>query len=86
MNTVSTKDKLLKRDGKACFYCGGFMLKPTIEHLIAKSLGGSDDLSNLVLAHEGCNNDMGDLPLNIKVNRAIKCRVELIQNTNKYKS
>jgi 5-methylcytosine-specific restriction endonuclease McrA len=34
----------------------------TIEHLIATSVGGTDDLENLVLACFQCNNDRGDQP------------------------
>ena len=76
MNTISVRSYLLRRDGKACFYCGGLMLKPTIEHILSKSLGGSDNTQNLVLACEQCNHEMGNLPVNVKINRAVRYRVE----------
>ena len=56
------------------------MLKPTVEHILSKSLGGSDNTQNLVLACEQCNSEMGNLPVNVKINRAVRYRVELIIN------
>ena len=54
---------LIRRDGKRCWLCGeGFGKKKrrvTIDHAIPKGRGGSNDLCNLRLAHECCNNDRG---------------------------
>mgnify|MGYP005745047803 CR=1 FL=1 len=38
-----------------CLLCEREMKKPTIEHLIPKSLGGSDDLKNLAATCQKCN-------------------------------
>lgn len=47
---------LLKRDGSDCFYCGDPLdTDKSIEHLIERSLGGSDDYGNLRLVHQRCN-------------------------------
>jgi len=75
-NYQKEKKLLLERDGRKCFYCGKIMqLKDiTLEHLIPLSSGGRNMLSNMVLAHEKCNSDVGNLPLNQKVEIAIKNR------------
>jgi 5-methylcytosine-specific restriction endonuclease McrA len=59
--------RILARDGDDCCYCG----KPlgddmTLEHRVAKSRGGSDDLENLKLAHARCNHEVGNLPPDMK--------------------
>ncbi|MBU9468623.1 HNH endonuclease [Burkholderia multivorans] len=60
---------LVRRDGHACFYCG----EPTsegdrsIEHLVARAHGGPDHLSNMVLAHRGCNASAGHLSVMEKI-------------------
>ena len=57
-----------QQEGK-CFYCGsqlgGFEpgvkgKKATIDHVYPKSKGGSDDISNKVLACQECNQRKGD--------------------------
>lgn len=69
---------LMDRDGDLCFYCS----KPlrddaTIEHLVPQSAGGTHALSNLVLAHYACNCEAKNLPLNEKVELAIKKRCKV---------
>ena len=51
-----------KRDGYRCWLChkkfrGDFEI--TIDHAIPKARGGTNELSNLRLAHERCNHDRG---------------------------
>lgn len=72
------KINLLERDGDCCFYCG----KPlgddiTIEHLIALSSGGRNVLANMVLAHQKCNNEVGNKPISEKIKIAINNRIQL---------
>lgn len=65
----STKDwkarvrkEIRKRDGCNCFYCNypfSDEFPPTIEHLLPASAGGSDHVSNLVLACDTCNKIVG---------------------------
>jgi len=59
---------LIKRRGRLCFYCGKTMhvLSMTKEHLLSKSLGGSNRGSNIFLAHGWCNNKAGNLPVSEK--------------------
>ena len=37
-------------------------LSPTVEHLVPRSKGGTDDLSNLRVAHHTCNVRKGNRP------------------------
>jgi len=71
------KMNLLERDGNCCFLCE----KPlgediTIEHLIALSSGGRNQLSNMVLMHQRCNNQVGNLPIVDKVKIIMETRMK----------
>src|SRR6266436_2728539 len=52
--------RLLEKWHRRCAYCQQSSRKLQVEHLIPKSRGGSDRLSNLVLACETCNQHKGD--------------------------
>jgi len=56
------RDAVLERD-KKCVYCQTplSIYTATLDHLIPKGKGGTDDLSNLVLACKTCNNQKSDL-------------------------
>lgn len=74
---VSAKiDLLLARDGNQCWYCDkpiNFELRSpsklagTLEHLVAKSLGGKSTLDNLALCHAKCNAHLRDHPYATKL-------------------
>jgi 5-methylcytosine-specific restriction endonuclease McrA len=60
------RTKLIERDGTACHWCGRQMRHATIsgrlpddyitiDHIVGRADGGSDDPSNLVLACYRCN-------------------------------
>ena len=57
-------DALLDRDGYRCGICSEVLdpalrvpdvMALTIDHIVPVSQGGTDDLSNLRFAHNGCN-------------------------------
>jgi 5-methylcytosine-specific restriction endonuclease McrA len=55
-------EKVFRRDNGRCRYCGLDLLQSystfasaTVDHLIARSVGGTDAPRNLVLACPGCN-------------------------------
>lgn len=52
---------LIERDGNRCFYCATSFdeVKPTKEHLVPRTAGGPDHLSNLFLSCEPCNQEVG---------------------------
>ena len=43
----------LQRDNYVCVYCG--QQADTVDHIVARSKGGSDNLDNLVAACRQCN-------------------------------
>ena len=65
-------DYLAQRDGCACGICGkrvdvtlssgprGNPLGPSIDHVVPRSHGGTDDLANLRLTHWSCNRQRGN--------------------------
>ena len=70
--------QLRERDGPWCWYCGVELTvaEATIEHLIPKSDGGLNSLTNLVLAHEDCNRRAGNAPLAAKIELRAAMRAE----------
>ena len=61
---------IYKRDGYVCHICGESASRefdhadpwsPTLDHLVPRSLGGSDSPENLSTAHLWCNSVRGDL-------------------------
>lgn len=61
--------EIIKRDGDKCWLCGGNLPAHdrTLEHLVAQSNGGTDELHNLAVTHEACNKLLGNLPLSAKL-------------------
>lgn len=53
---------LIERDGNRCFYCDEPQSAYCLDHVQAKSRGGSDALSNRVLACGLCNYDKFSYP------------------------
>jgi 5-methylcytosine-specific restriction endonuclease McrA len=57
---------IIARDGVNCWICGAPTLLQysqrnsrkyaSLDHVIPRSQGGTDNISNLRLAHQGCNN------------------------------
>ncbi len=61
---LRNKDKLYiyYREEKKCFYCSKSLLfkQSTLDHYYPKSLGGSDEIFNLVNCCKKCNEQKGD--------------------------
>ena len=70
---------MIRRDGDCCWYCGNSFgageFKMTCEHLVPLIHKGPDNLSNLVLAHEKCNQLAGNLSVAEKVTMRERMRV-----------
>lgn len=75
------------RDGDLCWFCGHRMRfgppynvgkAATIEHLLAKSLGGKSDAHNLRLCHVGCNRHLGVHPPEQKERMRLKLAREKV--------
>lgn len=63
------RDRLRERDGDLCFFCDEIIEHPdfSVEHLLARALGGKNDLDNLKLAHRDCNTHAGSLTIPSKM-------------------
>ena len=54
------REYLLEKFGRKCCYCGAMDVALEIEHIIARSRGGSNRVSNLCTACHKCNQDKGN--------------------------
>lgn len=54
------REYLLEKWGRKCAYCGAVGVPLEVEHIIPKSRGGSNRVSNLTIACTGCNKDKDD--------------------------
>lgn len=71
---------ILERDGYRCIYCGRTSADAAlqVDHVLPRSLGGSDHSANLVTACFECNNGKRDVPLRLPPHfRPGPIRVEL---------
>jgi len=68
-NKISSFYKAYEGSQTPCFYCGNPVddIDISREHLTAQSVGGTNDLLNLVLAHKKCNSIAGSHPVNYKI-------------------
>jgi 5-methylcytosine-specific restriction endonuclease McrA len=55
-----SRKSIFTRDGYRCVYCGATHLPLTIDHVIPRVRGGTDDWDNLVCCCTKCNNAKGD--------------------------
>lgn len=68
----STVGALLTRDGDICFFCGSCLDGDvTVEHLVPRSHGGPNHISNYFLSHAACNAEAGHLSAPEKVKLAL---------------
>lgn len=78
---------LRTRDGDLCFFCQRTVSQDneSAEHLVPVTHGGPNHISNLFLAHKGCNGQAGHLsaPEKIRIHvRAVIERNALLQETD----
>lgn len=55
------REYLLEKYGRTCVYCKKSNIPLEIEHILPKSKGGSDRVSNLTIACHKCNQDKGNM-------------------------
>ncbi|UCE24870.1 MAG: HNH endonuclease [Candidatus Zixiibacteriota bacterium] len=55
-----TRKNIIMRDGNRCQYCGTNKGPMTVDHIIPKTMGGTDSWENLVCSCSRCNNKKGD--------------------------
>ncbi|OQY46644.1 MAG: HNH endonuclease, partial [Anaerolineaceae bacterium 4572_78] len=54
------REYLLEKFNRTCVYCGKRDVPLEVEHIVPKSKGGSDRVSNLTLACHKCNQKKGN--------------------------
>lgn len=59
------REYLLEKHGRKCAYCGAAHTPLNIDHIIARSMGGSNRVSNLTLSCIPCNQAKGSQPLSV---------------------
>jgi hypothetical protein len=67
---TSLKRKLANRDGLKCFWCDtphDSVDTLTVEHILNRMHGGSDNSRNLSLACKDCNDELSNLPVVSKI-------------------
>ena len=61
LSGYEVREYLLEKWGRKCSYCGISNIPLEIEHIVPKSRGGSNRISNLTLACKGCNQKKANL-------------------------
>lgn len=59
MRKLNKKESVLFKHGGKCAYCGMANLDLTIDHIIPRSQGGNNDISNLQPSCRSCNSSKG---------------------------
>lgn len=79
MSRKHLRRKLYREANGYCSICGehiDYFSESTIDHVIPKSKGGSNKMSNLKIAHAYCNRKKGNklelYEVTIKINKIIK--------------
>jgi len=57
------REYLLEKWGRRCAYCGAKDVPMEVDHIVPRSRGGSDRISNLTLACHTCNQRKGNRPI-----------------------
>lgn len=73
-----------RRDGDLCFYCQCPVGEDneSVEHLVSVTHGGPNHISNLFLAHKGCNSQAGHLSAPEKIRMHVSAIIERNQKLN----
>jgi len=76
---VSTRFRVLQRDGFRCQYCGKTAkddVKLEIDHIRPRCEGGTDEMINLITACFDCNRSKGGRVLDYDAEQSIMSRTE----------
>ena len=57
------KEYLLEKWGRKCVYCDAINTRLEVDHIVPKSLGGSNRVSNLTISCRACNERKSNLPI-----------------------
>ncbi len=77
------KEYLLEKWGRACVYCGKKDVPLEIEHIVPKSRGGSNRISNLTISCVACNRKKGSQPIEQFLIKKPKLLKKILDKTKK---
>ena len=78
-----TKEYLLEKYDRTCAYCDKTDVRLQIEHIVPRSKGGTDRVSNLTLACERCNQRKGNRPVEDFLKRDQDRLVKVLRDANR---
>ena len=55
--------RIYARDGHRCVYCGKLAERLTLDHIVPRSMGGTNVTENLITACMECNRNRGNTPV-----------------------
>lgn len=67
LHGTEVREYLLAKWNRTCAYCDATGVPLNLDHIVPRSRGGSDRVSNLTLACIRCNQDKGSLPVEVFV-------------------
>lgn len=76
-HNIALREYMFERDGPICVYCGDeyeTITKLTIDHVIPKTMGGSNEIFNLVLSCYDCNRNKGGKNNSLLINYLLQVR------------
>lgn len=74
--TKRTRFEVLRRDNYTCRYCRSTDGALTVDHVTPRSLGGSDDPSNLVACCDGLHSEFGKAHADFATRRRLDDELE----------
>jgi len=57
----ASRKEILKNQNNRCCYCYAPLFKGTLEHIVAQSVGGTDNINNLAVSCHICNSAKGHM-------------------------
>lgn len=78
LHGTEVREYLLAKFGRACAYCGAMGVPLNIDHVHPRSRGGSDRVSNLVLACIPCNQAKANRPVEEFAGTSVAARIKAL--------
>lgn len=78
------RKQIYERDKGICHLCKKHVEfeDSTLDHVVPRSLNGSNKDNNLKIAHDRCNNERGNLPLDIYEKQKVEVKERIIVKSN----
>ena len=77
------KEYLLEKWNRECAYCNTNQVPLEVEHIVPKSKGGSNRVSNLTLACNSCNQRKGSQPIEVFLSKKLEVLQKITSKAKK---